>query len=53
MCVFVLNSSEQCSALSKYEGVWSTYQAKYESKEKVKMLMKKREELRTVQEHSK
>ena len=46
------NSSEQSNALSKYEGIWASYQAKYESKEKVRLLRSKEEQLHTVREHS-
>lgn len=46
------NSSEQTTALSKYERIWATYQAKYESKEKVRLLRSKEEQLHTFREHS-
>jgi hypothetical protein len=46
------NSSEQSNALSKYEGIWASYKAKYESKEKVRLLRSKEEQLHTVREHS-
>ena len=45
-------SSEQSNALSKYEGIWASYKAKYESKEKVRLLRSKEEQLHTVREHS-
>ena len=44
-------STEQCGVLSKYEKLWASYQEKYESKEKFKLLTKKKEELHAVQEH--
>ena len=53
MYLFLLAySSEQSNALSKYEGIWASYKAKYESKEKVRLLRSKEEQLHTVQEHS-
>lgn len=54
MSCFCLNvsSSDQSNALSKYEGIWASYQAKYESKEKFKQLKKKREDIQVMQEHS-
>ena len=52
MCMCLQNSSEQSNALSKYEGIRASYQAKYESKEKVRLLRSKEEQLQTVWEHS-
>ena len=53
MHYFLLSySSEQSNALSKYEGIWASYKAKYESKEKVRLLRSKEEQLHTVRQHS-
>ena len=44
---------QQASDLAKYEAIWATYEAKYESMEEVQKIRRKKDELNSIKEQSK
>ena len=52
ICIYEFFSAGHEEALSKYEGIWSNYQAKYDSFERAQELQTKQKELELLESQS-